>query len=189
MSVDKHQIRALLDAHLDRHPEDRLPLAGLREVLDTPDAVPTSRKECRGHVTAGAVLANEQGLVLYIHHRALDRWLLPGGHIEESDSFIADAALRELCEETGVSAASVALVDQVPVDIDAHTIPENPKKAEPEHTHFDFRFVFRTRDTGLALQTEEVTDARWCPVQDIHDERLRSRVQACLDRAGVRTLR
>ncbi|MBB5121231.1 NUDIX hydrolase [Streptomyces eurocidicus] len=155
----------------------------MREVLDLPDASPTSREEFRGHVTAGAVLMDGQGRVLRIHHRSLNTWLFPGGHLEAGDRSLAGAALRELCEETGIATESVTAVDAVPVDIDVHDIPENRAKAEPEHTHFDFRYVFRTCSPELSPQYEEVTDVRWFPVEDIPDERLRSRVQGFPDRS------
>ncbi|MFJ1589882.1 NUDIX domain-containing protein [Kitasatospora albolonga] len=67
-----------------------------------------SRKEFRAHATAGAVLVGPDGRILHIRHLALDKWLLPGGHLEPEDDTLQEAALRELCEETGVPADSVA---------------------------------------------------------------------------------
>jgi 8-oxo-dGTP pyrophosphatase MutT (NUDIX family) len=39
--------------------------------------------------------------ILIVHHRRLDRWLLPGGHIEPEDAEVWDASRREVLEETG----------------------------------------------------------------------------------------
>lgn len=40
----------------------------------------TSRHEMRGgHVTCGAAVVDDLGRLLLIRHRALGRWLLPGG--------------------------------------------------------------------------------------------------------------
>ena len=33
----------------------------------------------------------------------------------------------------------------IPLDIDIHVIPENPKKEEQEHYHYDFRYVFKIK--------------------------------------------
>ena len=41
--------------------------------------------------------------VLLVHHARLDRWLLPGGHVEPEDGCVEDAARREVIEETGVA--------------------------------------------------------------------------------------
>ncbi|WP_424533802.1 hypothetical protein ACOZ38_26115 [Sphaerisporangium viridialbum] len=47
---------------------------------------------------------------------------------------------------------------------------EAPAKAEPEHSHFDFRFVFRAidrREIGVTLQWEEVRGYRWLALSDV----------------------
>ena len=39
-----------------------------------------------GHITCtGLVIAPDRDGILLIHHRRLDRWLLPGGHVEAAD--------------------------------------------------------------------------------------------------------
>ena len=65
---------------------------------------PFSREQFTpGHVTCtGLVLAPDGERLLLVHHRRLDRWLLPGGHVEPDDAAIWHAARREVTEETGV---------------------------------------------------------------------------------------
>src|ERR1700730_5750156 len=75
-----------------------------------------------GHVTCtGLVLAPDDERLLLVHHRRLDRWLLPGGHVEPDDAAIWHAARREVTEETGVP----LIPDGVPplAGIDVHGIP------------------------------------------------------------------
>lgn len=46
----------------------------------------------------------------------------------------------------------------LPLDIDTHFIPENPKKQEPSHYHHDFRYVFLLDEKQeIDLQLEEVS--------------------------------
>lgn len=46
----------------------------------------------------------------------------------------------------------------IPIDIDTHPIPDNPKKQEPSHFHHDFRYVFfLDHQQEIALQLEEVS--------------------------------
>ncbi|MFI6453994.1 NUDIX domain-containing protein [Streptosporangium amethystogenes] len=87
-------------------------------------------------ITAGHIRA-----VIGDYLDALDRWLLPGGHLEVSDATLLDAALRELAEETGIPATAVTPAGERPLHIDIHPIPANPAKGEPGHRHIDFRFL------------------------------------------------
>jgi 8-oxo-dGTP pyrophosphatase MutT (NUDIX family) len=104
-----------------------------------------------GHITCtGLVLLPAGDAVLLVHHRRLDRWLLPGGHVEPEDLTIADAARREVVEETG------ALLDPDPsprlIGIDVHGIP--PAKGEPYHLHHDLLFAFRARSRDFQISHE-----------------------------------
>ncbi len=92
-----------------------------------------------GHVTASVFMVNEsytQSLMIF--HAKFDRWLQPGGHVEAEDPTMLDAALREGAEETGLHLSPDSLSF---FDLDIHAIP--PRKTDPAHEHFDFRFLAR----------------------------------------------
>ncbi|RLV66799.1 NUDIX hydrolase [Streptomyces sp. CBMAI 2042] len=180
MPISTDHIRTTLNGYLGVHPEDKPDLIPVLELLET-DADIASRKEFRAHATAGAILVGPDSRILHIRHLALDTWLLPGGHLEPEDDTLQTAALRELCEETGISSESVVSVGADPIDIDVHPIPANTAKGEPDHHHVDFRFLFRTEaaDTS-ALQTEEVTDSVWLPVDALTSRKLGRKVSRAL---------
>ncbi|GAQ55231.1 NUDIX hydrolase [Streptomyces acidiscabies] len=179
MAITRDHIRETLTAYVDTRPGEKEFLAPVLELLGT-DAELTSRKEFRGHATAGAVLVDDDAQVLLIHHNALGTWLTPGGHLEPEDSTLLDAALRELAEETGISAGVTPLLT-LPVHIDVHAIPANPAKNEPAHQHFDFRYLFRLAgDRDITLQAEEVNGFAWRPLDDLGDATLRRHVHEAL---------
>ncbi|WP_026239559.1 NUDIX hydrolase [Parafrankia discariae] len=179
MPITAEHIRTTLTGYLDTYPEDKEALAPAVGLLDA-GANLASRGEFRGHATAGAILADADGSILQIHHLALGRWLLPGGHLEAGDGSLQDAALRELVEETGIPAGAVISAAASPIHIDVHPIPANGTKGEPDHQHIDFRFLFRTDAEVGQLQAEEVTAADWRPVDSVSDETLRRRIAAAL---------
>jgi 8-oxo-dGTP pyrophosphatase MutT (NUDIX family) len=179
LAITADHIRATLTAYLDAHPEEKPDLASVLDLLDT-GADLTSRKEFRGHATAGAILADADGRILHIRHLALSRWLPPGGHLETQDTSLLEAALRELAEETGIPSDAVTPADQHPIHIDVHPIPANDAKGEPDHQHVDFRFLFRTTADVRQLQTDEVTDAAWRAIGTLNNPTLRQRVAAAL---------
>lgn len=177
MTITAQHIHDTLTAYLDRWPEDKDSVSALIDALEDTAGTIASRKEFRGHATAGALLLRPDGRVLLVEHRALGKWLFPGGHLEETDETLMGAALRELAEETGIDPGLVTPVGGVPLHIDVHPIPANPAKDEPDHRHFDFRFAFRTDADVVALQGEEVLDHSWQPADAITAEPLRTRLR------------
>jgi 8-oxo-dGTP pyrophosphatase MutT (NUDIX family) len=124
---------------------------------------PFSRSQFNpGHITCtGLVLAPDGGKLLIVHHRRLDRWLLPGGHVEPEDAEIWDSARREVIEETGAQ----LLPDTAPplVSMDVHGIPSNGR--EPYHLHHDLLFTFRAAAHEIRV-SHESKDIAWCtPVE------------------------
>lgn len=141
-----------------------------------------ARSNPAGHITCGAVLLDNDEHVLMVRHNTLGTWLTPGGHLEAADSTLQSAARRELAEETGFS-REVTLLESFPVHIDRHTIPANVIKSEPEHEHWDFRFLFLCRGGAAAVRLEEVSAAEWLPIGSL-PALLSRRVQEALNRHG-----
>jgi len=115
-----------------------------------------------GHVTCTALVLHPKELkVLFMYHHRLHRWLLPGGHVEESDASLAAAAAREAGEETlvQIDGGRAALL----AGIDVHGIPG--KKDEPFHLHHDLIWCFRALVEEIAT-TDEAPSVVWAEDAD-----------------------
>jgi 8-oxo-dGTP pyrophosphatase MutT (NUDIX family) len=178
--IHTDQIAKAVTAYLERHPADGPRLAPLSAALADAGDI-TSRKAFTGHATCSAIVVDPARRVLHIRHNVLQLWLCPGGHLEPDDISLVDAAAREVEEETGIPLDRLTLVDDIPVDVDVHPIPANDARGEPEHEHFDLRFVFTVPDgAAVRLQAEEVHDFAWLPLAEIQPEHLRYRVTRLL---------
>ena len=114
-----------------------------------------------GHVTCtGVVLSPRQKRVLLVHHRRLDRWLLPGGHVESGDATAGDTAKREVLEETG---AQLSVEPPRLVGVDVHPIPSNGR--EPLHLHHDLIFAFQA-ESKMCQCSPESRDVAWCSLDE-----------------------
>jgi 8-oxo-dGTP pyrophosphatase MutT (NUDIX family) len=183
MPPSSSAIRKTVEAYLGRHPGERDALAELLAALDRPIDV-TARTTLPGHVTCSAVVIR-QGRVLHIRHRTTGcLTLTPGGHTDRENASLAEAALRELHEETGFPAQAVAPwpgYETVPFDIDIHDTDAHPVKGEPSHQHFDFRFLFRlytATEVPVVLQEEEVVGIEWRSVDKVTSPSLREKLLA-----------
>jgi len=112
-----------------------------------------------GHVTASCFIVDGDRLLLH-HHRRLNRWLQMGGHVEH-DEHPEEAALREGREESGLD--DLVLLNDGIFDLDVHVIPA--ARGEPEHRHFDVRYVARTASPGaVVIDRAESNDVAWVPL-------------------------
>lgn len=133
-----------------------------------------------GHITAtGLVLHPERDSVLLVHHRRLDRWLLPGGHVEETDTEIWETAWREVLEETGARPEPSG--EPLLVGLDVHGIP--PKRREPFHLHHDLVFACRAADEALAI-SDEARAAVWCSPREFDNYQVPESIRISFSRAA-----
>jgi 8-oxo-dGTP pyrophosphatase MutT (NUDIX family) len=152
-------VRSLVDVFEDSADGQALKSRELICLLLDCTFAPFSRSQFMpGHMTCtGLVLARDGEKLLLVHHRRLDRWLLPGGHVEPDDAEIWDAARRETIEETGAE----LLPDPAPAlaGMDVHGIPA--KRGEPYHLHHDLIFVFRALREEVRVSPESRAVV-WC---------------------------
>lgn len=158
-----HQIRwlALLDRYALDHPDEAAVVECFRELMRT-DSQAASRQRHAGHLTGSAwLVSNDGSRVLLTHHRKLDRWLQLGGHAD-GDVELARVALREAEEESGLLDLEVEFVV---FDLDRHRIPA--RGDEPEHWHYDVRFVVHACGSEAFVVGEESHALAWRDVAEI----------------------
>lgn len=102
------------------------------------------------HVTASAIVLGPRGVLLH-HHRRLERWMQPGGHIDPGEE-PADAARRETVEETGLPPTHPGGGPWM-VDANVHALPRPCRpwaaadsagltgRPTPRCVHVDMRYV------------------------------------------------
>ncbi len=142
---------------------------------------PFSRRQFNpGHITCtGLVMSPGRDRILLVLHRRLQRWLLPGGHVEPDDVLIGDAGSREVVEETG----AILRADPVPpllAGVDVHGIP--PRRDEPFHLHHDLIFRFQAA-SDVCQASAEVRDVTWCSVAEFDRYQLPGSIRRSYARA------
>jgi len=126
-------------------------------------AAPFSRSQfAPGHITCTALVRHpREPRVLFMYHHRLRRWLLPGGHVEDSDRSLAATAAREATEETYVHIDPACVPSLAGIDV--HGIP--PKKREPFHLHHDLIWCFRALTEDIQI-TDEAPSVLWAGIAD-----------------------
>jgi 8-oxo-dGTP pyrophosphatase MutT (NUDIX family) len=165
-------------------------------VACTPDCF--ERTCAVGHITGSAWVVNRDlSRVVLMHHAKLDRWFQPGGHCDGERDVLA-VALREAREETGLHvspfspynfssnklAANGCNKGGVKIfDIDVHFIPA--RGLEPEHLHYDVRFMLLADDAVGPHSNAESRAVAWFDL----DEAMRRNGEASISRMIAKTRR
>lgn len=118
-----------------------------------------SRACVPGHVTASTLVIDATGsqTLLTLHPR-LGRWVQLGGHCDDDDDDIVDAALREASEESGIAGLRIH-----PELMAVHVHPVTCSLGVPTR-HLDLQFVARAPAGAQIEISEESLDLRWWPV-------------------------
>jgi 8-oxo-dGTP pyrophosphatase MutT (NUDIX family) len=133
--------------------------------IDDRGAAAFARETLAGHVTASAWIVDPgRTHVLLLHHRKLDRWLQPGGHVDGNPDVRA-SALREASEESGLHSLRFAAPGIY--DVDVHAIPARGE--EPAHEHFDVRFALEADPAEPLVRNDESHDVRWIALTQLED--------------------
>ena len=116
-----------------------------------------------------AIFVVQDGKLLLIHHRALNKWLPLGGHIE-LDEDPEQAALREAREESGLE---VELIGERPPTtgpgtralirprfLDIHRISDT-------HEHIGIIYWARPKSGTMTLAAAEHHGIRWCSMEEL----------------------
>lgn len=120
-----------------------------------------------GHIVASGLLINlSANEVLLTHHKKLNKWLQLGGHFEEQDLNIYETARRAVCEESCIDKKKIFCNSNKILDLDIHIIPENKKSSEPEHEHFDIRYIFFTKEREFVV-SEESNELKWFSIEKL----------------------
>lgn len=139
---EQERLRTAYVAHLDAHPDGE-------------------RRSCvPDHLTAGAlVLSHDGDHVLLNLHRKAGRWFHFGGHLEDTDATLQDAARREAVEESGLPDLEV---DGEPLHLSRHRVDFCDPRGPVDH--LDVRFLARARAGAVPVVSEESLAVRWWPV-------------------------
>ena len=164
--ISKEAVKISFENYLAIFPEEESFFSLLIEQIQLNEDT-FSRKNFRGHITASGLVISSNKKVLAIFHNKLQKYLQPGGHIENTDESLEDSAQREVFEEAGLNAIKLHpwhSKTRSPILIDTHPIPENMNKQEDAHYHHDFMFIFSTENIDISLDQNEVSDFKWTDI-------------------------
>ena len=119
---------------------------------------------------AGAFIVRD-GKVLFLNHKKLDMWLMPGGHVEPGET-PDEAAVRETLEETGLEVEIVGSEEEFegfsavdlpkPFNINLHEIEEG-------HWHLDFQYIVEIVGEREEYEYDD-EDMKWLSKEDLKKE-------------------
>ncbi|MET8652206.1 MULTISPECIES: NUDIX hydrolase [Nocardia] len=122
------------------------------------------RGHAPGHITASTIVfSHDRSEVLLTLHPRVGRWLQLGGHCEEGDETVADAALREATEESGIEGIYLE-----PELYGAQAHPITCSLGVPTR-HLDLLFLAVAPAGAVPVRSAESTDLRWWPVGALPD--------------------
>lgn len=170
--------------YTEDHPQFELWISGL---LNDKSASNVKRKTAshKKHFTVTGYTTNRaKSKMLLIYHKGLNKWLPPGGHVEQNESPDL-AVLREIREETGlhktVSFAHTGIDLQTrditdvqipaPIAMAYQIIPKSRK--DIEHVHLDMTYALEASEREpMCSEDSGVDNVNWINIEDIVNKKI-----------------
>lgn len=109
--------------------------------------------------------------ILLIHHKKFDKWIQPGGHVEQFENPL-ECIIRETIEETGIDITpffSTKLIGEqkllpLPTYFFEEIVP--PHKEQPEHFHLDCMYHITLPEQPVVREEAGANDIRWFTLEE-----------------------
>ncbi|GAB3186688.1 NUDIX domain-containing protein [Nesterenkonia suensis] len=124
---------------------------------------PFRRRPRPEHFTASCFIFDETlTRVLLCFHGKGRFWVQLGGHIEDGDDSVPEAAFREAAEESGLTA--LRPLRRTPVDLNVHPLSSGFSHCT---AHWDIGYAAIAHQEAPIVVSEESEDVRWWPVDHL----------------------
>jgi len=128
--------------------------------------------------------------ILLIHHKKLDMWLPPGGHIEK-DELPCECVIREFKEETGLDIELIGKEERLG-EVKKLIQPKHIQLEDIEqgHQHIDFIYFARLKDPNQSfmIQKEEIKDIKWFSEEELDKDIISEEIKTTA-RLAIRDLK
>lgn len=162
IAVQRQSLIDQLLNYLREYPDECITINRFLGFVETEEGC-FERSTLSGHVTGSAWIASPDGeRVLLTHHRKLDLWLQLGGHADGDPDVLA-VACKEAREESGID--EFELMSPGIFDLDIHAIPA--RRNEPQHFHYDVRYLLRSIRSIDYVVSPESHDLRWVELAEV----------------------
>ena len=161
-NVSKKVLSSKLDNYLKRYPNEKEKITKTLHLLVN-DYACFKRTNWGGHFTASAwIVDKSRKWILMTHHKQLNIWLQLGGHAEDNNNLL-EVALKEAKEESGIN--NFKIISKEIFDLDIHKIPKYG--SNPEHLHYDVRFILEADKLERLSISTESNDLAWIKIEDV----------------------
>jgi len=155
-----------LNSHIPTDPIEKQMLIDMIQFVEENERC-FDRNLTAGHITGSAWLVDKSlNHVFLTHHKKLNQWFQPGGHSDNDANTLA-VAMREASEESGIEDVFIQPYFDRIFDIDIHTIPA--RKDEPEHFHYDIRFILEADMNQPLKISDESHEIKWVPLEEVEN--------------------
>lgn len=121
--------------------------------------------------------------ILLIHHKKLDKWLPPGGHIDQ-DETPDDALKREFKEEVNLDIEFISKRLNVPLNkvlatpfyVEVHHVGD--------HDHCCFFYLCKLKENqAVSIRPEEIKEFKWFSKEELNQDHIPQDVQTIAQEA------